>query len=95
MGHTSMNEGVTPALSTQEAAFASGSTVLHPGVTDRVLRLLEGQIGQCAQQDVARIPSSTGCVCTSLISMPLSDGVRKLLFQTRNTLERLEHVAAT
>src|SRR5450631_548577 len=31
----------TPTLSTQEAAIASGSKVLHPGVTDRVLRLFD------------------------------------------------------
>jgi isethionate sulfite-lyase len=36
-----MNEAITPTLSTQEAAIASGSKLLHPGVADRVQRLLE------------------------------------------------------
>ncbi|MGO9287480.1 MAG: glycyl radical protein [Polyangia bacterium] len=36
-----MNSASTATLSTQEAAIASGSKVLHPGVTDRVLRLFE------------------------------------------------------
>jgi hypothetical protein len=35
------NETVAKALSTQEAAITSSSTVLHPGVTDRVQRLLQ------------------------------------------------------
>src|SRR5512147_935054 len=36
-----MSQVETPTLSTQEAAIASGSKVLHPGVTDRVLRMFD------------------------------------------------------
>ena len=36
-----MNASIAPVLSTQEQAIESGSKVLHPGVSDRVLRLFE------------------------------------------------------